>query len=107
VPRHPYTNALLSAVPVPDPDRSDTRQRIILRGDVPSPVNPPSGCPFHPRCPKAQQVCVDVVPPLVPAPEFGDPADHRKACHFPVADGEDLGASTPGIDQMKTEPTVG
>ncbi|HVE74826.1 MAG TPA: oligopeptide/dipeptide ABC transporter ATP-binding protein [Mycobacteriales bacterium] len=96
-PRHPYTNALLSAVPIPDPDLSDQRQRIILRGDVPSPVNPPSGCPFHPRCPKAQPVCVDVVPPLVPAPEFADPPDHRKACHFPVADGENILDFSPGI----------
>jgi oligopeptide/dipeptide ABC transporter ATP-binding protein len=104
-PRHPYTNALLSAVPVPDPDRADTRERIILRGDVPSPVNPPSGCPFHPRCPKAQHLCVDQMPPLVPA--FDDPPSHRKACHFPVADGEDLSTSTPSIDQTSTEPAVG
>jgi oligopeptide transport system ATP-binding protein len=96
-PRHPYTNALLSAVPVPDPDRSDTRERIILRGDVPSPVNPPSGCPFHPRCPKAQVVCASTMPALEPA--FEDAAAHLKACHFPVADGEDLSTAVPGIDQ--------
>ena len=107
-PRHPYTNALLSAVPVPDPDRSDTRQRIILRGDVPSPVNPPSGCPFHPRCPKAQDVCVD--DDAAAGPRAGArrrPDDHRTACHFPVADGEDLADGTPGITQPPTEPAVG
>jgi oligopeptide/dipeptide ABC transporter ATP-binding protein len=94
-------------VPVPDPDRADERERIILRGDVPSPVNPPSGCPFHPRCPKAQQVCVDEVPPLVPAEEFGDPPTHLKACHFPVAEGEDISLATPGIEQPSTEPSMG
>ncbi len=103
-PRHPYTNALLSAVPVPDPDRSDTRQRIILRGDVPSPVNPPSGCPFHPRCPKAQAICVDHMPPLESA--FNDAATHDKACHFPVADGENLANAVPGIEQPGVAPTA-
>ncbi len=104
-PRHPYTKALLSAVPVPDPDRSDQRERIILHGDVPSPVNPPEGCRFHPRCPKAQQVCTVEDPPLQPA--FTDPADHLKACHFPVATGEDLSLARPGIAQPQTEPVVG
>ena len=104
-PRHPYTNALLSAVPVPDPDRSDTRERIILRGDVPSPVNPPSGCPFHPRCPKAQQICVDQMPPLVPV--FTDPPEHRTACHVPVLDGEDISQFTPAIQQTSTGPAIG
>jgi oligopeptide/dipeptide ABC transporter ATP-binding protein len=105
LPRHPYTNALLSAVPVPDPDRADVRERIILRGDVPSPVNPPSGCPFHPRCPKAQDICVREMPPLVPA--FDDPATHLTACHFPVPEGEDVSQCTPGIDQSSTGPAVG
>ena len=92
-PRHPYTNALLSAVPVPDPDRADSRARIILLGDVPSPVNPPSGCPFHPRCPKAQDICGQTMPPL--ATVFRDPVTHQLACHFPVADGETLSVGQP------------
>jgi oligopeptide/dipeptide ABC transporter ATP-binding protein len=94
-PRHPYTNALLSAVPVPDPDRSQERQRIILVGDVPSPVAPPSGCRFHPRCPKAKQRCVTDVPELIPRLE--DPPTQVAACHFPVADGENIADSRPEI----------
>ena len=103
-PRHPYTNALLSAVPVPDPDRSDTQKRIILVGDVPSPVNPPSGCPFHPRCPKAQDICVEQLPVL--STTFVDAGDHLTACHFPVADGEDISTSVSAISQPDAVPTV-
>jgi oligopeptide transport system ATP-binding protein len=63
-PLHPYTKALVSAIPVPDPERERRRQRIILEGDPPSPLNPPSGCPFHPRCPFAEDRCAQIVPVL-------------------------------------------
>ena len=64
-PRHPYTRALVSAIPTPNPDIERTRQRIVLPGDPPSPINPPAGCAFHPRCPYAQEKCRLTVPPLV------------------------------------------
>ncbi|MEY2879177.1 MAG: hypothetical protein RLZZ15_1557, partial [Verrucomicrobiota bacterium] len=64
-PRHPYTRALVSAIPTPNPDTERTRQRIVLPGDPPSPMNPPAGCAFHPRCPHAQEKCRAAVPALV------------------------------------------
>jgi oligopeptide transport system ATP-binding protein len=66
-PRHPYTRALVSAIPSPHPAQEKLRQRIMLPGDPPSPINPPSGCPFHTRCPYVQDRCRTTVPPLVPA----------------------------------------
>jgi peptide/nickel transport system ATP-binding protein len=87
-PRHPYSAALLSAAPAADPDSAAARQRIILTGDVPSPINPPSGCRFHPRCPKAQDRCGIDEPAL--ESKAGDPSTHLTACHFPVETGEVL-----------------
>jgi peptide/nickel transport system ATP-binding protein len=79
-PKHPYTGALLSAIPIADPELGRARQGIVLEGDVPSPVNPPSGCRFHPRCPRFQEGHCDVEdPPLYP---FG--RDHVAACHYPL-----------------------
>jgi peptide/nickel transport system ATP-binding protein len=78
-PRHPYTASLLSAVPIPEPQLARARRAIVLEGDVPSPINPPSACRFHPRCPRAQDICAEVYPP---AREFGP--GHSAWCHFPV-----------------------
>jgi len=79
-PKHPYTGALLSAVPIPNPELGRKREPIVLEGDVPSPVNPPSGCNFHPRCPRFHEGHCDVEePPLYP---FGD--GHVAACHYPL-----------------------
>ena len=77
-PRHPYTKALLSAVPVADPIKGRKRERIILQGDLPSPVNPPAGCVFNTRCWKAQDKCRTEVPQLM---QIG--TNHRIACHYP------------------------
>jgi oligopeptide/dipeptide ABC transporter ATP-binding protein len=125
-PRHPYTVALLSAAPAADPDAAAARQRVILVGDVPSPIDPPSGCRFHPRCPKAGDVCGRVEPPLVPDDQEGQPGSdgqvaagasqpatdvpgggrHVTACHFPVVPGERLVSAAAGGDgAMKGDPS--
>ena len=90
-PLHPYTRALLSAVPVPDPTIEDTREQILLTGDLPSPSNPPPGCRFHTRCPWRQETrCDDERPPLRVVQIDGVDPSHRVACHWveQIASGE-------------------
>jgi oligopeptide/dipeptide ABC transporter ATP-binding protein len=114
-PMHPYTHALMSAVPVPDPAKESRRERILLTGDLPSPINPPPGCVFHTRCPKyrlrldesEREHCRTVIPML----EAKGP-DHFAACHFPeiradVAVAEDLGAEVGEVatlDDVASQP---
>jgi oligopeptide/dipeptide ABC transporter ATP-binding protein len=75
----PYTHALLSAIPIPDPKRNRDRERIVVEGEPPSSINPPSGCRFHPRCPRATEICEKVEPPLT---EYAN--GHLAACHHPL-----------------------
>jgi oligopeptide/dipeptide ABC transporter ATP-binding protein len=126
-PRHPYTVALLSAAPAADPDAAAARQRVILSGDVPSPIDPPAGCRFHPRCPKAETICGRVEPQLVPDDLVDQPENdgqsgsdarqsaadvpggehHVTACHFPVVPGERLASAAvaEGASAVKGEPS--
>ena len=84
-PTHPYTEALLSAVPLPDPIAQRQRRRIILEGDLPSPANPPAGCRFSTRCPIAQGICADVSPSLQPLAKYDPAGSHQAACHLRAA----------------------
>ena len=92
-PLHPYTRALMSAVPIPDPTLERRRKRIILEGDVPSPIDPPSGCHFRTRCWKATEICAQEEPPLAVSPELSDDPTHAFACHHPVETPVLLGSS--------------
>jgi peptide/nickel transport system ATP-binding protein/oligopeptide transport system ATP-binding protein len=106
-PTHPYTQALLSAVPVPNPDARDHRERIVLTGDVPSPANPPSGCRFRTRCWKAQERCALEIPLLaVPAVFRGldSPAAHDSACHFAEEKTTVVPAEAPPVEPPQEPP---
>jgi peptide/nickel transport system ATP-binding protein len=93
-PRHPYTLALLSAIPIPDPVAEGKRQRVILRGEVPSPASPPPGCPFHTRCPRAADTCAQRLPVL----EVFQADGHAVRCLFPVLDGQAIDTRAPGSE---------
>ena len=106
-PKHPYTKALMSAVPVPDPEVEDTRERILLTGDLPSPANPPTGCRFHTRCPwKQDTLCATERPELK---DLGD--GHRVACHYAIEiasgklqrSGESIPVTLPGPPSLTHE----
>ena len=86
----PYTHALLSAIPIPDPKQNRARERIVLEGEPPNPIDPPSGCRFHPRCPRATDICKQVEPPLA---RYAN--GHLAACHHPLnVTGEEIKAAT-------------
>ncbi|OZM73342.1 dipeptide/oligopeptide/nickel ABC transporter ATP-binding protein [Amycolatopsis antarctica] len=102
-PMHPYTKALLSAIPVPDPTVEDTREQILLAGDLPSPANPPSGCRFHTRCPWRQETKCDTERPALREVAGGG---HRVACHF--AEDIHAGRITPhAVEATVVDPTTG
>jgi oligopeptide transport system ATP-binding protein len=102
-PVHPYTEALLSAVPIPDPDLSARRQQIVLEGDVPSPISPPLGCRFHPRCRYATAICKTEEPPLVQHGSLG----HLAACHHPLSFGAEGDQAIPAsVLRPRTAPSL-
>src|SRR5205085_8685090 len=89
-PIHPYTSALLSAIPIPDPEENRARSRQVITGEPPNPISPPSGCRFHTRCPRATDICKQVEPPLT---EYAN--GHLAACHHPQhVDASELAAAT-------------
>jgi oligopeptide/dipeptide ABC transporter ATP-binding protein len=96
-PIHPYTQALLSAIPIPDPQQNRERERQVVGGEPPNPISPPSGCRFHTRCPLATEVCSTVEPPLR---EF--PGGHLAACHHPrnVSDDEAAAAAVSPLSPL-------
>ena len=88
-PIHPYTSALLAAIPIPDPEENRGRERIVVSGEPPNPINPPSGCVFHTRCPRATEICSEVEPPLA---RYAN--GHLAACHHPMnVDSAEIGAA--------------
>jgi len=93
-PIHPYTSALLSAIPIPDPRENRARDRMVVPGEPPNPINPPSGCVFHPRCPRATDLCSEVEPPLTRYP-----SGHLAACHHPMS------ISPAEIEQAERDPS--
>ena len=97
-PRHPYTASLLSAIPVPDPERERRRERIVLSGDLPSPADPPPGCSFHTRCPRAEHYCSGNQPVLA----VQGKSTHIASCFFPIEGGESIERDSAG-----REPTDG
>jgi oligopeptide/dipeptide ABC transporter ATP-binding protein len=89
-PIHPYTHALLGAIPIPDPEQNRARERIVVGGEPPNPISPPSGCRFHTRCPRMTDVCRRVEPPLAQYP-----SGHVAACHHPLnVTDEEVAAAT-------------